>query len=141
LKKSIKVAVSLALLFIFNFVSCRQDDGSGFTDEGSPEAPIFIGSAIGGLTSRNGQVGTGASFYYAAVADGMRYLVLVSDMSDDVDLFVYDSSFVFIGWSINPESQDESVIVTASGSSLHIKVMWYDGPDQGNSFNLTAAEQ
>ena len=71
----------------------------------------------------------------------MSYLVLVSGMSDDADLFVYDSSFVFIGWSINPGSQDESVIVTASGSPLYIKLMWYDGPDRGTYFTLTVAER
>ena len=141
MKKYSKVLISCVLLLSFIFVSCKQDEGSDFSDEGSPGAPIFIGSAVGGSTSRNCQVGTGASFYYATVTDGMNYLVLVSGMSDDADLFVYDSTFVFIDWSINPGSQDESVIVTASGSPLYIKVMWYDGPDQGTYFTLTVIEQ
>lgn len=140
MKKTTKVLVSFVLLLSFNFVSCKQDEGSDFSDEGSSGAPIFIGSAAGGSTSRNCQVGTGASFYYATVTDGMNYLVLVSGMSDDADLFVYDSSFTFIDWSINPGSQDESVI-TASGSPLYSKVMWYDGPDQGTYFTLTVTEQ
>ena len=69
MKRYSKVLIPCVLLLSFIFVSCKQDDGSDFSDEGSPGAPIFIGSAVGGSTSRNCQVGTGASFYYVAVTD------------------------------------------------------------------------
>ena len=140
MKKCMITVVPFVVLLSLFLISC-EESGPQFSNEGTPDNPVYIGSAVGGSTSRNCEVGRGSSYYYVTVTDSVNYLVQVTGMSDDADLGVWDSGYNFLDESFNAGSADESVVVTAVGSPLYIRVDWWYGPDGGTLFTLTVTEQ
>jgi len=101
-------------------------------DEGSVTDPVRITLDINGDAQYGGQVGLSNSYYVVnGVTAGDYYHVSLSNISNDVDLYVYESPD-FTGSldsSINPGTADESVIVNTTGADLYIRVQSFDAPE------------
>jgi hypothetical protein len=110
-----------------------HDEGSvsdprGFILDGSGEADIY------------GQVGLMNSYYVVnGVTAGDYYHITLSLISNDVDLYVYNTpGFMdLLGSSSNSGTADESIIVNTTGTDLYIRVQSFDAPD-GALFRLMA---
>ncbi len=148
----------IVLIFLISilFFSCggaptAPTGNLNYSNEGSEESPMNIGSAAGGTVSHSGQVNFPLSYYVVTVTNGGNYEITLTGMTDNVNLVVFsDSSWSnSLGSSSNDGTSNESVTVLASGSSLYIQVnlfyetevgVWVDYSEFGTNFTLTVTE-
>ena len=105
--------------------------------EGSASNPVVVQVDV----PHRGRVDTGTSYYVAEVTPDAAYQVELTDLSDDVDVYVYeDENYDYQTASSDREStESESLTVRASGAYLYIAA---DGSytDEGASFTLIVSE-
>jgi hypothetical protein len=114
------------------------DLGTGYSAEGSIASPVVL--SVG--TTHNGTVNKMSSFYQAAVTAGTLYEITVTNMVDDVDLWVYDNDSTFttwVDWSTNIGTADESLTILASGNTMYIETYGY-WTSVGSSYDILIAE-
>ena len=119
--------------------------GDGATSEGSADSPINAGDATAGAVSYEGEVGTSESYYSLGVAAGTTYTISLTGLSDNADLYVYDSDSTgalnqfrngtLLCSSTESDDGDESCDATPTGDTLYIVV---DGSntESGATFTL-----
>jgi hypothetical protein len=112
------------------------------TDRGAPTAAEGTGSSAVELTlgrARRGQVDTSRSIYWIAAEPGRNYILSLTDMSDDIDLYIYADLELSqeLASSINAELAAETLEVAAPGRRL---VIVADGSytSSGGTFTVTA---
>ena len=90
------------------------------TGEGTSSAPVDMASL-----PYTGSVDTTLSFYNAAVSQGTEYAVILSDLTDNADLYVYDNDGTFSALacsSVFKTGFNEVCVITPSGTDLYILV-------------------
>jgi hypothetical protein len=98
-----------------------EEGTPGYPSEGSLGSPVIL--TVG--TPHSGTVDTNASFYQASVTAGNTYQITITNMNDDVGLYVFDTDSTFTtvaDYSDYIGIVDEFVSIQATGSTMYIAV-------------------
>jgi|GEM_PF-2812316 len=107
-----------------SFTLSISDLGAPLTSEGSPAAPVDLGSLDVNYSGQVGDAIRGDSYYMVDVTDGHSYTISLEGLSENADLYVYeDSSFSsLLDSSINSTGREEIIIAASGISKVYILV-------------------
>ena len=113
-------------------------DSADFSSEGTLNSPIDLGAAP---VTQSGTVAAAGSSYFSSTADAGTWLVGVSNIDGDPDLFLYsDSAYTsLVASSENPGADPESSTVDCSAPcDIYIRI--FGAGDRGASFTIAIAQ-
>ena len=105
------------------------DEENVHSAEGSIASPVDIGVAPPSVTY-NGQVDKTSSYYVITVTQGQDYVIYLTGMKVDLDLYVYsDSSFSNLLEGSSTVGTDDEIVGLGSVpvTNLYIEVRVYEG--------------
>ncbi len=144
--------VVIVLLLLISLSACEnptdgnpvKTDSSGVQAEGSIDSPVDIGDPTGGSTVHIGETARFQdSLYVTTVNTGKHYMVTVTEMTEDVNLYVYsDSSFLTsVGSSSVVGTANEKTILLKGNDHLYIRVGLESGSGADYKLVVTEADE
>ncbi len=142
-----RLCLRVLLISAFVLIGCSQPVGSGGSggkaggsgtgsvplNEGTPEAPVDLGTVGSLAISRTAQVENGQAYYQVVVIPSHKYIVNLTGMNGDATLAVFATSefdpFNELGLSANVGTADEGLKVTFedAGDSGAVGALLYIG--------------
>jgi hypothetical protein len=115
-----------------NFLS---GDPANFSSEGTLNSPVDLGAAP---VTQSGTVAAAGSSYFSSTADAGMWLVGVSNIDGDPDLFLYDdSAYTSLVDSSENSGADPEASTVDCPAPCEIYIRIFGAGNSGASFNLT----